>query len=198
MKDHHPKAASLGGKPANRLTSIGGQRRGHFRPPDAGQLLPAFQEVGPDQGNSFEPVWRGWNGKGGQGFDPGCDVVSLVDDGRDCQPERYDQEKQKDNRHYCHGQPAFAPEPCLNGQQHRPGGDGDHGGPHERGEKGADDIETGGDQHADEEYRQGRARNIWRGGVASICHFRLVSCPPEKQSLRIQPGPCAQSHALDP
>ncbi len=69
--------------------------------------------------------------------------------------ERDNEHQQQHQRHKEGRQGALAPQQALHHQHQRPGGDGDHGGPHQRRQEGLQHQEAGDNQDAEKQHPQG-------------------------------------------
>ncbi len=136
VDEQQPQIARLGGEPAGGLAEVGGQLGEQHLTTARQDLLPEVIELAAHQRHLLQPEQLGGRGvaDGGAQLDQHGRLLRHVGQRHE---ERNDEHQQQHQGHEEGRQGALAPQQALHHQHQRPGGDGDHGGPHQRGQEGA-------------------------------------------------------------
>ncbi|MCG3776787.1 MAG: hypothetical protein JW395_3649 [Nitrospira sp.] len=150
----HPETADLFGYPSHNARQVWRQARRQFLTTQVGDLLPLRRRFRTDQRNHSQPVWRGWQLERGERGRPSTNLLEILQEGADGKGERQQEDRHQKQRHHRYGEPPFTQQPALEHQEQGPGGDHDHGRPHDCGEKRQEDPDRGRDQREQEHDRE--------------------------------------------
>ncbi len=154
VNEQQPQIARLSGEPAGGLAKVGSQLGKQHLTTARQNLLPEAVELVAHQRDLLQPeqLRRRRLADIGAQLDQHGRFLRHIGQRH---KERDNEHQQQHQRHEEGRQRPFAPQHPLHHQHQRPGGDGDHGGPHQRGQEGLQHQETGDNQDAEKQHPQG-------------------------------------------
>ena len=191
IENHQADASCLAYEPGNDFARVGNEFCRQFLGAFGGKLLPFDDKPRSQDGNIAQPFgWR-CGGRGGQRSESCDDFGRFVNNGCYGQIQGNNKQQQKRDRHHHHGKPASSTQEGLYPQHGRPGCHNNDNCPDQRGQKGTDCPETGGNQQGYEYDLQRGTGNFTRVSSVRI-HNRFPprsSCTCRgKHMLKNRPG----------